>query len=280
MTKTRKTKPQGWLFKTLAASVSLMAAAVPVVGAFENWFSGSGSSGSTATSADYARVCSLWDERHNEREGQLARFRVAFAHARDLTAARDALLLSTNQDITRNSELQNDLEALTPGSGLDSVQRHVERDWKANLAALRQYRERLRAGLKSSTQLEEIIVRYPESAIESRAAEARGQLLRLGGSTCSLAQEREQPTARWSPALERELAELHKPNVVPAVPRHTPTPGPTLVAAKGAQQDSALPVPPKTLPNQGAVLPAGKPIVPATGEALPLPPHGVLESKE
>jgi hypothetical protein len=276
MTKTRnpakKAKLQGRLFKGLAATVSLMAAAVPVVGAFENWFKSDGSSGG-ATSADYAKVCNLWDERHNEREGQLARFRAAFGHASDLTAARDALLLSTNQDITRNSELQNDLEALTPGSGLSSVQRRAERDWKANLLALREYRERLRAGLKSATQLEEIVTQYPALAIEARASEARGQLLRLGGSACSLAQVREPPTAHWSPTLEKELAELNKSTVVPAVPEHRSTPRTTLVATK---HDSAPALPPETSASEKpAPLPAGKPMVPATREALPLPSEEV-----
>jgi hypothetical protein len=263
MTKTRnsgeKTKPQGRLFKLLAASVSLMAAAVPVVGAFEHWFSWGGSSGSTATSADYAKVCSLWDERHNEREGQLAQFRATFSHARNLTAARDALLLSANQGIMSISELQNDLEALTPGADIASVQRRVERDWKSTLAALRQYRERLRMGLKSATKLEEIFVRYPESDIEERTADARGQLLRLGGSACSLAQEREPPPVQWPPALQEDLAAL---NVPPAVPRHFPS-RPALVAAKRPQQDSAPASPPETSASSGP-----------QEEALPLPPKG------
>jgi hypothetical protein len=197
-------------FKWIAAAVSVMAGVVPIVGAFEHWFdSGGGNQAEPAsTVSEYAAVCNLSNARQREEERDRARFREAFAHARDTTAARDAMLLLAKQKIASTSELQNRIQALNPPSGKASTQHSLEADWNVNLTVLGEYRERLGEGVSSAATLVKIAAALPRSLIEARSSDARGRLLRLGAPACSLQARHEEPTADWSPALRRELAAL------------------------------------------------------------------------
>jgi hypothetical protein len=200
----------GAVFKTVAATVSLMAAAVPVVVLVEHWLEHHDEpSGKTATSADYAEICRESNEGQSTRDKQFAHFKKVFASARNLTDARDALLLSTQQDIDVRSELQSHLEALKAPSTLGNVQEHLEEDWKNDLVEVRADMARLEARISSPTQFEEIIRSYPRSTIEARDVNARGQLRRLGAPDCLLEPLQEQAPARWPAKLQVELAAYH-----------------------------------------------------------------------
>jgi hypothetical protein len=243
-----KGKGSSVAYKALAATIPLVAAMVPIIGAFEHWFGGGPPAPPASAVSEYATVCNLSNALQRKQETQLAQFRAAFERARGPTGARDAMLLLTKQDIAVTSELENHIQALTPPQGQAGVQRQLERDWSANLTALGKYRERLGAGVASTAQLVQIAASLPRSSIEARTDDARGYLLRLGAPACTLDPEREQPIADWSASLRSELTTNStgiKP-VGPAVevpaapsPRTAPDTGPT---------------PALTVPNQ-AVLP-------------------------
>jgi hypothetical protein len=243
-------------FKRIAAAVSVMAGVVPIVGAFEHWFDSSGGTQAepASTVSEYAAVCNLSNGRQREEEHDRARFREAFAHARDTTAARDAMLLLAKQKIASTSELQNRIQALNPPSGKASTQHSLEADWNVNLTVLGEYRERLGEGVSSAATLVKIAAALPRWSIEARSSDARGRLLRLGPA-CSLQARREQPTADWSPTLRRELTAKGRGETAKApIANFNPHGGGT-----GAQPE---PAPNEALPD--AELPTHRP-----SEALP-----------
>lgn len=237
-------------YKWLAGAISLMAAAVPIIGEFEHWFDG-GSSATASTPAEYGDVCALSNAEQHRQERNLTKFRVSFEHAGDLTGARDAILLLTRQTIAATAELQGRIEALTPPRSLAGAQRTLDEDWTMNLDALGRYRERLSGGLSSAAQLVKVTASLPHTPIAQRSADARAQLLVLGRSACMLDAERPQPNADWPRALRRELVAESSGKVVGNVT-------PNAVSATGGE--GALPVS-------------------ETSEALPIPEPETTESR-
>lgn len=195
-------------FKWLAAVIPLMAAAVPIVGVFEHWFEPvpKPTPSVPASLAEYVAVCGLANETQSRLEGDYARYKVSFEHARDLTSARDALLLVTKQDITATSDLMSQIDALTPPRSLAGAQQALDSDWKRNLTVLSAFREHLSEGVASLPQLVELVRRQHRVEIAKRSADARERLLRLGNPECRLNSEEVTPNVDWSSSLRREWA--------------------------------------------------------------------------
>lgn len=259
-------------FKVVAAAIPLMAATLPIIAAFEHWFGAGPAPASPSTSAEYGAICTLSNERQREKEKQLAHFRVTFEHAHNLTAARDAILLLTKQELAATSELQNRIQALTPSQSQAGAQHQLENDLQTKLTVLWTYRERLGREVASVTQLVKIAGSLPRSAIEAKTAAARGRLLRLGAPACSLDPEREQPITDWAPALRDKLASVSSHNrlgdasshAFPAAPialpeaaQHRTTKTPSPGAAEAAAPEVTEAAPPETIEKQVGASPDG-----------------------
>lgn len=232
--------------KWLAALIPLMAAALPIIGAFGHWFDTS-SHTTPASSSEYVEVCGRANESQQRLEDDYSRYAIAFEHARDLTSARDALLLVIKQEMAATSDLKGRIDALTPASNSAGAQRALDEDWGRNLAALGRFRERLSEGVGSLAEMVEIVRRQPRLAIASRSADARARLRQLGKQDCDLNTEPITPNVDWSPALRREWALVRA--------RSSGSVG----ATKSASTDAKGSVTPQVLPEASAALPEAEP---------------------
>jgi len=217
-------------------------------------------------STEYTRgvgnVCDEVEERQVIRSTEARALSRRLKHAEAFPRQRFLVLDFIQSDLDRADHTVATFAGLQPPNDLARKHEAVASRWRRNVGRLRAHRDGLE-GARTRMAFVRVLARLDRSVIETESQAIEGQLLRLGGPQCDIAQP---------PRVPRVSLPRPKPPAPPADPKRAPGNLPTgghPSAGVSTNQAPPAEVPPQASSSDANAVPPATNAVPPDANAVP-----------